>query len=203
MWTDTYITVKSFSTGLYKEKGSRFLSFAYPVFSVEETKSLIDDIRKEHHGARHHCYAYLIGPEKLIYRSSDDGEPSGTAGKPILAQINSHGLTNILIVVVRYFGGKLLGAGGLTNAYRSAAESAIVNGEICELTVRDYYELTFPYSSLNEVMKVVKEDEIRQTGYNFDLDCRMGISFRVSSGERILKLLSGIKGLTTIFISRH
>ncbi len=117
----------------------------------------------------------MLGQERQIYRINDDGEPSGTGGKPILGQINSLGLTNILIVVVRYFGGKLLGVSGLINAYRSAAESAINNGEIIESTFRNYYEIIFPYSSLNDVMKIIKEEEIISSGHEFDLECRSAL----------------------------
>ena len=203
MGSDTYLTIKSFSQGVYKEKGSRFIAFAYPVGSQEETKTIIESLRREHHDARHHCFAYMLGQERQIYRINDDGEPSGTGGKPILGQINSHQLTNILIVVVRYFGGKLLGVSGLINAYRSAAESAINNGVIVESTIRDYYEILFPYSSLNDVMKIIKEEEIITSGHEFDLNCRISINFRTSATERILKLFSRIERLESRFIMRH
>jgi uncharacterized YigZ family protein len=203
MESDTYLTIKSFSQGVYKEKGSRFIAFAYPVFSREETKPLIEALRKEHHDARHHCFAYMLGKDRQIFRVNDDGEPSGTAGKPILGQINSHGLTNILLVVVRYFGGKLLGVSGLINAYRSAAESAINNGVIVEVTVRDYYEILFPYSSLNDVMKLIKEEDITGSGHEFDLNCRIRINFRTSARERILMLFSRIDRLESRFIMRQ
>lgn len=203
MESDTYLTIKSFSQGLYKEKGSRFVSFAYPVFSLEQIKPVIDKIKKEHHDARHHCYAYMLGQERQVYRTNDDGEPSGTAGRPILGQINSHGLTNILIVVVRYFGGKLLGVSGLINAYRSAADSAIVNGEIQLCTLHDYFELSFPYSSLNDVMKVIKEEEIEQTEHEFDLTCKITISIRASLTDRIRKKLDMVEGMKYLHLSRH
>ncbi len=201
--SDTYLTIKSFSQGLYKEKGSRFISFAYPVFSQEETRPLLESIRKEHHDARHKCFAYVLGHDRQTFRVNDDGEPSGTAGKPILGQINSHRLTNVLIIVVRYFGGKLLGVSGLINAYRSAAESAILNGEIVEYTIRDYYEISFPYIAMNDVMRIIKEEDIDQTGHEFDLSCRININFRISAAERILNLMSRIEGLETRFIGRY
>ncbi|MFZ0280079.1 MAG: YigZ family protein, partial [Bacteroidales bacterium] len=159
--------------------------------------------RKEHHDARHHCFAYMLGQKRDTFRVNDDGEPSGTAGKPILGQINSHGLTNILIVVVRYFGGKLLGVSGLINAYKSAAESAITNSVVVELTVRDYYEIVFPYSSMNDVMKIIKEEDIAGSGHEFDLKCRIDINFRISARDRIIKLLTRIEGIETRFIIRH
>ena len=130
MNSDTYKTIINTSTGIYKEKGSRFISVVLPVTDQEQIKPIIDKIRKEHHDARHHCYAYMLGYERLIWRVNDDGEPSGTAGRPILGQINSLGLTNIIIVVSRYFGGTLLGVSGLINAYRSAAASALANSKV-------------------------------------------------------------------------
>jgi uncharacterized YigZ family protein len=200
MESDSYKTIKSFSRGVFKEKGSRFLSFAYPVSDQEEIKQIIEGIRKEYHDARHHCYAYMIGHERLIWRMNDDGEPSGTAGRPILGQINSLGLTNILIVVTRYFGGTLLGVSGLINAYRSAAFSAIQNAEIIQRNLLEFYEITFPYISINDVMKVLKEEDISQSEQSFDLECRIKLSFRKSSGEKITKRLSRIEGIVCRYI---
>ena len=133
MEPDSYRTIKTLSQGLYKDKGSKFMAFAYPVSEQESIKPIIDDIKKTYHDARHHCYAYMIGYQRQIWRANDDGEPSGTAGKPILGQINSAELTNILIVVIRYFGGILLGTSGLINAYKCAAADAISNAEIVEI----------------------------------------------------------------------
>lgn len=195
MEPDTYLTIKAFSQGLYKEKGSRFIGLAWPVTAQEEIKSILENIRKEHHSARHHCYAWMLGQERQTFRINDDGEPSGSAGKPILGQINSFNLTNILIVVVRYFGGKLLGVSGLINAYRTAAELALKNGEIIELYIKDYYELFFPYSVINDVMKLIKEEEAGQSQQKFELECNMTINFRTSARERILNALSRIDGL--------
>jgi len=195
MESDTYLTIKAFSQGLYKEKGSRFISFAYPVANQEEIRNILDEIRKEHHSARHHCFAWMLGQDCNTFRANDDGEPSGSAGKPILGQINSFELTNILVVVVRYFGGKLLGVSGLVNAYKSAAESAINNSEIIKLYVQDYYELVFPYSSINDVMKVIKDEDISQSKQKFEIECRLTINFRRSARERILNNLSRINGL--------
>lgn len=195
MEPDTYLTIKSFSEGLYKEKGSRFISLAYPVMDQEAIKSILSQVKKEHHSARHHCYAWMLGHERSNYRVNDDGEPSGSAGKPILGQINAFQVTNILIVVVRYFGGKLLGVSGLINAYRTAAESALLNNEILEHHVMDYYELTFPYSSINDVMKLIKEEDAGQSDQIFGLECRLTISFRRASEERILSALDRIGDL--------
>jgi uncharacterized YigZ family protein len=195
MESDTYLTIKAFSQGLYKEKGSRFIALAYPVTTQEEIKFILDNIRKEHHSARHHCFAWMLGQDRQIFRANDDGEPSGSAGKPILGQINSFELTNILIVVVRYFGGKLLGVSGLINAYRSAAESAINESAIIEQYIQDYFELIFPYSSTNDVMKVIKDEDISQSKQKFEIECRLTISFRSSARDRILNNLSRINGL--------
>lgn len=201
MESDSYLSIKSFSQGVYKEKGSRFLSFAYPITDPDEVKPIIDKIRKEHHEARHHCFAYMIGQERVLWRVNDDGEPSGTAGRPILGQINSYGLTNILIVVSRYFGGTLLGVSGLINAYRTAAASAIDNSEIIECTVQEYYEIAFPYISMNDVMKILKEENVTQSDQSFDLDCRIKLSFRLLAKEKVLGRLSRVEGLSYNYIN--
>jgi uncharacterized YigZ family protein len=200
MNSEIYKTITSPSRGIYKEKGSRFVSIAIPISGHEEIKPIIDKIRKEHHEARHHCYAYMIGHERNIWRVNDDGEPSGTAGRPILGQINSFGLTNIIIVVSRYFGGTLLGVSGLINAYRSAAESALRNSELTEKTVNEYYEISYPYISMNDVMKILKEENIGQSEQSFDIECRILLNFRVSSKEKVLNRLSRIDGLNYIYI---
>lgn len=200
MNSDTYKTILSPAKGIYKEKGSRFLSLAVPVSDQEEIKPLLEKIRKEHHEARHHCYAYMLGYERLVWRVNDDGEPSGTAGRPILGQINSFGLTNIVIVVSRYFGGTLLGVSGLINAYRTAAASAIENSEQAEKTVQDYYEITYPYISMNDVMKILKEENLGQSDQSFNLECNLKLNFRVSAREKVIHRLSRIEGLTLKYI---
>jgi Uncharacterized conserved protein len=200
MNSDTYKTIISSSQGIYKEKGSRFVSFAVPVSDQQEIKAIIDKIRKEHYEAKHHCYAYMIGHERIIWRVNDDGEPSGTAGRPILGQINSFGLTNIIIVVSRYFGGTLLGVSGLINAYRTAAASSIQNAELTEMTVQEYYEITYPYISMNDVMRILKEENLGQSQQSFDLECRILLNFRVSVKEKVLNRLSRIDGLKYRYI---
>jgi uncharacterized YigZ family protein len=200
MESDTYTTIKSPSQGIYKEKGSRFIAFTFPLTSAEEVKPIVDKIRKENHDAKHHCYAYMIGLERNIWRYNDDGEPSGTAGRPILGQINSFGLTNVLIVVSRHFGGTLLGVSGLINAYKTAAASAIANSEIIERTLQDFYKVTFSYVAINDVMKILKEENVSQSDQLFDLDCSIKINFRASSKERILNRFSRIEGLKSEYI---
>jgi uncharacterized YigZ family protein len=203
MNSDTYKTLISSSQGMYKEKGSRFISFAIPVSYQEEIKPIIDKIRKEHHEAKHHCYAYMIGHERTIWRVNDDGEPSGTAGRPIMGQINSYGLTNIIIVVSRYFGGTLLGVSGLINAYRTAAASAIQNAQLTERTVQEYYEITYPYISMNDVMRTLKEENLGQSQQSFGLECKILLNFRLSSREKIINRLSRIDGLKYRYIETH
>ncbi len=198
--SDKYKTINALSQGIYKEKGSRFIAGAYPVSTQEEIKVIIEKIRKDHHEARHHCFAYMIGYERLIWRANDDGEPSGTGGKPILGQINSFGLTNILIVVSRYFGGTLLGVSGLINAYRTAAASAIANADIVGRVLQEFHEITFPYSDMNDVMKILKEEGADQSNQKFDLECSVRIGFRVSAREKILSRLSRIGGLRESYI---
>ena len=200
---DTYKTIKSISQGIYREKGSRFISYACPVSTLKEIKPILDDYHKRFYDAKHHSYAYLLGYEKLVWRANDDGEPSGTAGKPILGQINSFGLTNILIVVVRYFGGTLLGTSGLINAYKTAAYEAIINSMIIECTVNNYYRIEFDYSSMNVVMNILKDENIDQSGQNFGLNCSMEISFRLSSTENILKRFSNLEKIKLTFIGMH
>ena len=202
MESDSYKTIKSFSQGVFKDRGSRFIAHAYPVSDKDSVKTILDSLRKEFHDARHHCYAYMTGYERSVWRINDDGEPSGTAGKPILGQINSSGLTNILIVVIRYFGGTLLGVPGLINAYRTAAAEAITNAEIIECTVQDHYEITYPYSSMNDVMKILKEESAGQSDQVFDLECRMKIFFRLAAGKNIIGRLSRIDDLKMKFLER-
>jgi len=195
MSSDIYKTIKAKAEGVFRDRGSRFLAYAYPVTEQDEIKPILDQLRKEHHDARHHCFAYMLGNERSVFRSSDDGEPSGTGGRPILGQINSFELTNVLIVVVRYFGGTLLGVSGLINAYRSAAESAIQNSEIIECTLKEYYEIKYPYDSMNAVMKILKEEELSQFEQIFDTLCSIKISIRASAKEKVLKRLERVEKL--------
>ena len=183
---DTYLTISEPSSGIYKEKGSRFLAFAEPVFTEEEIKQRLAWYRNEYHDARHVCYAWMLGEERTLFRSSDDGEPSGTAGKPILGQINSKQLTNILIVVVRYFGGILLGTGGLVVAYKEATTDALNNAQIVEKDVLLHRTLTFPYEKMNEIMRVLKDTEaqiIRQDYEN--MQCTIECYIKKKYEDRI------------------
>lgn len=199
--SDIYRTIKSVSSGLYKEKGSRFVSAAFPVSEESEIKNIIETIRREHHEARHHCYAYLLGAKQEIWRANDDGEPSGTGGRPILGQIRSAELTNVLIVVSRYFGGTLLGVSGLINAYRAAAESALTHADKIDHVINEFYEINYPYRVMNDVMKIIKEEDIGQSDHSFDLECRIMINFRLSAREKILTRFSRVEDLKYKFLA--
>jgi uncharacterized YigZ family protein len=197
---DTYRTIKEPSRGLFRDRGGKFIAIASPVSSLDQAKLILDGYRKEYHDARHHCYAWMLGYERNSWRSNDDGEPSGTAGKPILGQINSNELTDILIVVIRYFGGTLLGTSGLINAYRRASAEAIKNAEIIECTVKSFYLLKFPYSAMNEVMRVIKDENIVQSEQVFELACTMKVGLRLSAAEHILKRFEGVENISLDFL---
>ena len=195
MFDDIYHTIKAPSEGLYKEKGSKFLAFAYPVRTLEEVKIHLERLRKDYFDARHHCYAYIIGPNKDAWRANDDGEPSGTGGRPIHGQLLSADLTDTLIVVVRYFGGILLGASGLANAYKTAARDAIEHAEIIEKTIDIRYRLHFEYALMNDVMRVIKEYGLTPLNQDFNLDCRLEIEVRQSQSVRLYDTIAKLRGV--------
>ncbi len=191
-----YKTIEDESRGLFKDRGSRFIAIALPVTTQDEIKVHLERLRKEYHDARHHCFAWVLGHHRSDWRANDDGEPSGTAGRPILGQINSNELTDILIVVIRYFGGTLLGTGGLINAYRSAAADAIDNGKIVVRHLTERWRITFPYPAMNEVMKVLKEEECTQSEHRYSgNDVSINIDFRSSVAETIIERLGMITGV--------
>lgn len=192
---DTYKTIAVASEGLFKDKGSKFIAYAFPVTTEDQIKDIIQAIKKEHYSARHHCYAWRLGHEKLLFRANDDGEPSSTAGKPILGQIQSFDLTNILIVVVRYFGGTLLGVSGLINAYRNAAIDVINQAEIVEKLVEKNLLIEFDYGVMNDVMKLFKDEKLVQIDPEFDLRCRIKTLVKLSEAPRILDNFAKIEGL--------
>lgn len=177
---DTYKTIIGVAEGIYTEKRSKFIAIAIPVHTVEEIKQHLDICQKKYYDARHVCYAYMLGHERKDFRANDNGEPSGTAGKPILGQINSNGLTDILIVVVRYFGGIKLGTSGLIVAYKAAAAEAIANATIIEKTVDDEIAVAFEYPFMNDVMRIVKEEEPEILEQSYDMDCLMKLRIRRS-----------------------
>ncbi len=199
MYLDTYNTLKNQSEGIYKDKGSKFLSFAFPVKHEQQIKDHLQDLRKTYYDARHHCYAYALGPTRDAYRINDDGEPSGTAGKPIYGQILSADITNVLLVVVRYFGGVKLGVRGLINAYKAASMDAINNNVIQEKTIKEIYELQFEYPRLNDVMKIIKEHNLEVASQNFNISCSLMFSVRKSHAEKIITTLDALQGINTIY----
>lgn len=192
MVQDTYKTIADVSEGLYTEKRSKFIAVALPVKTVEEIKEHLEVYQKKYYDARHVCYAYMLGHERKDFRANDNGEPSGTAGKPILGQINSNELTDILVIVVRYFGGIKLGTSGLIVAYKAAAAEAIAAATILEKTVDDEVTVLFEYPFMNDVMRIVKEEEPEIVDQLYDMDCRMTIRIRRSCmprlRERLLKV---------------
>lgn len=185
MANDSYKTIRAVSEGYYSEKRGRFISYAIPVRTLEEVKEAVAKYRKEYYDARHVCWAYMLGHERLNFRDNDDGEPSSTAGKPILGQINSNELTDILIVVIRYFGGIELGTSGLIVAYRTAAAEAIAAAEIEERTVDETFTIQFEYPYLNSVMRIVKEDGPTILAQQFEMDCEMTLRIRQGEAERL------------------
>lgn len=191
---DLYKTIQSSGEGLYKEKGSKFLAKAYPVGHEESIKNHLLTLQKQYHDARHYCYAWRLHPEKTHYRVNDDGEPSGSAGKPIYGQIVSRDLTNLLVVVVRYFGGTKLGVGGLIQAYRSAASDALDHTSIIECKVYDKLRLEFNYEQMNVVMTVIKDFELDFEDQEFDLNCSLVLRCWKRQTQRLLDSFSKITG---------
>lgn len=196
--SDFFKTLAAPSEGLYKEKMSKFLSFAIPVQSAAEAKEIIKQYQKRFYDARHVCWAYMIGTDRSEFLSSDNGEPSGTAGKPILGQINSFGLTNVLIIVVRYFGGILLGTSGLIVAYREAAAEAIANAEILECHEQGTVSFSFPYLGMNDVMKLVKRENLKVTAQDFDNVCKMTIQANLDDIPLLKKQITDLDGTSII-----
>ena len=192
---DTYASIASRSDGLFKDNGSRFIAQAWPVESEERVKEIVDGLKKEYHDARHHCYAYRIGLDGSTWRANDDGEPSGSAGRPILGQIDSAGLSDILVVVVRYFGGIKLGIPGLIRAYKTSTADALANAEVVEKIAGKDFRVSFPYLSMNAVMKVAKDLSLPQRDQSFAADCSMVLRVRLSLEDAFRERMSGIEGL--------
>lgn len=201
--TDTYQTIKDVSEGVYKDRGSSFIARAVPVINEKDIKWQIEQIKKEHHAARHHCYAYILGVEGLISKANDDGEPSGSAGPPILNQIRSKQITNVMVLVTRYFGGKKLGVSGLVTAYKTAAKEALDKAQIITKTIMDLYQIEFAYADTNEVMKIFNEYEVRQVSKDFDTKCRIGFSVRKSKSDHIFHRIGENKKFKIRYLSRE
>ncbi len=186
---DTYKTItKPSDEVLFKDKNSKFFGYAFPVTNENDIKNHIESLKKRHHSARHWCYAYQLGTEKIVYRANDDGEPSNSAGQPIYGQIQSFDVTNILIVIVRYFGGVKLGVGGLINAYKTAAKLALEQSKVVEKTINVDYLITFDYKNMNKVMRIIKEKQIKIVNQKLELDCQIHISVRKKDTQSIFEI---------------
>ncbi|WP_369804069.1 YigZ family protein [Siphonobacter sp. SORGH_AS_0500] len=192
---DTYKTIEQPAEGLSKDKGSKFLAYAYPFTDEEELKTRIAELKDLHPKARHHCWAYRLTPDRSIFRANDDGEPSGSAGKPILNTLLSNDVTNILVVVVRYFGGTLLGVPGLINAYKAATQEALNAAEVVEKQVKQKYALRFDYLQMNDVMRVMKEEPVTILKQEFDNQCLIEFTIRLSLSESVAGRLQKIEGI--------
>lgn len=201
METDTYLTIKNPTEGLYKEKGSRFIALAYPVNSEGEVKDIVQQLKRQYHDARHHCYAYVLGFKGDVWRANDDGEPSSTAGKPIHGQLVSRGLTNVLVVVVRYFGGTKLGVSGLINAYKTAASDALGKAEVITRSINDVYKINFSYGVLNEVMRLIKDEELAVKEQQFDTQCMVMLGIRQSKVALVLEKFSKIESVMAEYMN--
>ncbi len=195
MESDSYLTISAPAQGLFKDRKSRFVSLAFPVATEDEIKELLKKIRKEYYDAAHHCYAYVIGARRNIFRSSDDGEPANAAGAPILGQINSRQLTNILVIVVRYYGGVKLGVPGLINAFRTAASDALDNAKIVTECEKKKMKIQFFYPQMNTIMGILKEDGIEIKEQKFDENCEIVVNIRTGIFDEILRVLEKTDGV--------
>lgn len=195
LFDDTYKTIAKPAEAIFRDKGSKFLAFAYPIVSDQDVKPLIQHLKSGHAKANHFCFAYRLSQDRSVFRVNDDGEPSGTAGRPILNVLLSADLTNILIVVVRYFGGTLLGVPGLINAYKNASLEVIAVAEIVDKTVNEIYEISFPYSLMNDVMRIVKEQQLQVRTQKFDNDCLMQLEIRKAQLNQVLQLWENLGSL--------
>lgn len=194
--SDAYLTIKAQSIGEFRDRGSKFIAYAFPISNEQDWQPYLEALRKEHPKANHHCFAYRLGLDKNNYRANDDGEPSGTAGRPILGQIDSFGLTNVFIVVVRYFGGTLLGTSGLINAYRECAADALKNAEVIEKTVEEFYRLTFDYAIMSDVMNAIKKLGLPMLEQNFGDLGSVNIAIPKSEvADALFKLKAWVAGL--------
>jgi uncharacterized YigZ family protein len=200
LFEDTYKTISKASEGTFRDRGSKFLGYAFPIGSEAEIRDIIATLKADHPKARHYCWAMRLSPDRSVFRLNDDGEPSGTAGRPILNTLLSQDLTDILMVVVRYFGGTLLGVPGLINAYKKASLEALQNAEVTEKTVNSLYEINFGHNNMNELMRIVKEEDLKIKSQHFDNNCRVELEIRHSAQERILERLKKISGLSFKFI---
>ncbi|MBD1394670.1 IMPACT family protein [Mucilaginibacter glaciei] len=199
LFDDTYKTIAQPTEGIFRDRGSKFLAFAYPVNSDNEIKGIVAKLKAEHPKANHHCWAIRLGIDRSVFRVNDDGEPSGTAGRPILNTLLSKNITNVLVVVVRYFGGTLLGVPGLINAYKAATEEALAQAQVIEKTVNDIYTLTFEYLQMNDVMRIIKEDQLQIIEQRSELNCDIQLSIRKTQVEQVMSKLNKVAGLKIFY----
>lgn len=200
LFDDAYKTIENVSEGIFKDKGSKFMAFAFPIQSENEVKPILSELKIKHPKANHFCYAYRLTADPSIYRINDDGEPAGTAGRPILNVLRSADLTQILVVVVRYFGGTLLGVSGLINAYKNATVEAIKETKIITKTIMDSYEITFDYLQMNEVMKCVKDEQLTLKSQQFDLHCKIEIEIKKTAVNRVIEKLKTMDNIMFNYI---
>jgi len=200
LFDDTYRTIEKPVEGLFRDRGSKFLAFAYPVTNEIELKNNLAQLKAEHSKANHHCWAMRLTPDRSIFRINDDGEPSGTAGRPILNTLLSRDLTNLAVVVVRYFGGTLLGVPGLINAYKAATEEALKQAVIIEKTVNDIYSIEFDYLQMNDIMRLIKEDNLAIIEQSFDNNCSITVSIRKMQVNQTLAKISKLNGVVAKYV---
>lgn len=195
LFEDTYFTIEEPAEGIFRDKGSKFIAYAYPFKDENKLKEIIAELKALHPKARHHCWAYRMTPDRTVFRINDDGEPSGTAGRPILNVLLSKDVTNILVVVVRYFGGTLLGVPGLINAYKTATLEALAEASIIEKTVNDVYQIDFEYLAMNDVMRVIKDEDIAVLNQQFDNACNMTVEMRKMQVNSFVQKMEKIEGV--------
>jgi uncharacterized YigZ family protein len=200
LFDDTYQTIEKPAENIFRDRGSKFLSFVYPINSDQDIKVIIAMLKQEHPKANHHCWGMRWSTDRSIFRLNDDGEPSGTAGRPILNVLLSRNLTNIAAVVVRYFGGTLLGVPGLINAYKTATELALNEAKVIEKTVNDIYSVSFDYLQMNEVMRIIKEEHLEVVEQQFDNSCRVNVSIRKMQVNQVLARLQKLSSITVKYL---
>lgn len=194
LFEDTYFTIEEPAEGIFRDKGSKFIAYAYPFKDENKLKEIIAELKSLHPKARHHCWAYRLSPDRTVFRVNDDGEPSGTAGRPILNALLSKDVTNILVVVVRYFGGTLLGVPGLINAYKTATQEALANATVVEKTVNDIYQIDFEYLVMNDVMRIIKDENITVLSQEFDNACTMTVEMRKMQVNTFTQKMDKVEG---------
>ncbi len=201
LFDDTYLTIDEPAEGIFRDKGSKFIAYAYPFTQEDKLKDIIADLKTLHPKARHHCWAYRLSPDRTVFRLNDDGEPSGTAGRPILNVLLSRDITNVLVVVVRYFGGTLLGVPGLINAYKTATIAALDMAEIHQKTVNDIYRISFGYLQMNDVMRLVKEENLTILKQDFDNSCVLDVEVRKLQVNQVVQRLEKMEAVDYVYLT--